>query len=722
MKFAALIPLTAAALNFVLALFVLTRGLQGSVNRIYMLWGSSLTVWNIGVFFLFTIDDPDAALFWARFVQFGVVFLPISLLHLCVHVAGLPVPRWLIRAMYAFQISLAVCDFTSLFVAGVRYTGYAYYAIGGPAFWVFVASYTVLTSGTLVMLYWKLKTLPPLHGARVRSLFWAVAILILFGTNDLLPILGFYQYPMTELPIYPLGSLAAIFFGVLVGYSVLQHELLDVHMALSRIAAHAIRLSFLLLIGLVLLTLMAMAMPPRFNFNPVSFSAALVALIMSAFIASIYFPRLFGSGLEMLERRITGDRFEYHDKIRSFIQSMQWYENADLLLKDVDDLLVKTVRVKAYQIILLDEHTHMFTLFRAHPEELMRELPELRTDSATFRFFNENKVEFLAFNIAYAPPGQRRLEEEARDELAEFGAEFCFPFQFEHEPFGLLMIGEKLSKDLYTSTDISLLESLAKNLSIMINQIRLKNQIMQAQEMELLGRMSRGMAHDLNNLLTPIWTLLQLASEGVSTQDLNEDLLPVALRNLKAVRSYIRESLFFSQNLRPDFQLGRLDVLIKQVVELVDDRRESKDIKVTVDTPGEVLVEMDEVLIQRLLGNLVSNAIDASPEGATIRIELVRLLKTELSRDWLRVRVIDNGEGIRPEDLERVTTPYFTTKNRGDGTRGFGLGLAISRRIVQLHNGNLNISSEWKKGTTVQVDIPSRQNAPAKPFMVESVQ
>jgi len=216
------------------------------------------------------------------------------------------------------------------------------------------------------------------------------------------------------------------------------------------------------------------------------------------------------------------------------------------------------------------------------------------------------------------------------------------------------------------------------------------------------------MAHDLNNLLTPVWTFLQLSNEGAKGDDLYEDLLPVALRNIKTMRAYIREALFFSENLRPDFQLGRLDMVISQAVDLVRAKTE-KSVDILVSTPGEVLVEMDEILIQRLVANIVSNAMDASPPGSTIHIELLRLVNTEKNREWVRVRVLDSGEGIRPEDLNRVFTPYFTTKNRGDQERGFGLGLAICRKIVHLHGGNLNIASQIKKGTTVQIDLPNRQ-------------
>jgi two-component system nitrogen regulation sensor histidine kinase GlnL len=71
---------------------------------------------------------------------------------------------------------------------------------------------------------------------------------------------------------------------------------------------------------------------------------------------------------------------------------------------------------------------------------------------------------------------------------------------------------------------------------------------------------------------------------------------------------------------------------------------------------------------------------------------------------------MDHGEGIPRENLERIFTPYFTTKNRDSRGRGFGLGLAICRKIATLHGGSLTIDSQVKKGTTVQLDLPTRQS------------
>ena len=92
----------------------------------------------------------------------------------------------------------------------------------------------------------------------------------------------------------------------------------------------------------------------------------------------------------------------------------------------------------------------------------------------------------------------------------------------------------------------------SSSLGLVLNQVRLRQQLQVVHEQDLLGRMSRGLAHDLNNLLTPVWTLLQLSMETGNTEPLDDELLPVALRNVSTMRAYIKEALFFSENLRPD--------------------------------------------------------------------------------------------------------------------------------------------------------------------------
>lgn len=709
MNFAELIPLTAAAINLLITIFVVSRGFRATVNRVYMLWGSAITVWNTGTFFMFRVTGAEEALFWARFLQCGVIVLPIALFHLCLLIAQIPRPRLIIGAYVAGALLLA-SNATTLFVADVRNAGYAYYSVGGPAFWVFTVLYSCLTAATIWMLAHHMQNLSPLHRRRVTSLLWANTTLIVCGTNDILPILGIYHYPWFGWPIFPVGSLAAIFYGLLVGYSTLQHQLLDVRVALGRAAAHFIRFLFLFVIGLVLEILLAVIAGPG-QVSPVAFFGSIAVFVVSTVAASMLFPRLIGGRMERLERRLLGDRFEYQDQARSFIESMSWYNDLNALLADLHDLFLRTFRLTSYQIIMRDENTRTFALLRSHPETDHRELPSVTAQSPISRYFEWHKAEYLALNTGYMRPGDSSLERQSREQLRQFQAELCFPLVSENEPFGLILVGSKTNEEPFTATDINLFVTLVKSMSLIVNQIRLKTQVLHAQELDLLGRMSRGMAHDLNNLLTPVWTLLELSNE-LGNGTLDEELLPVALRNVKTMRAYIREALFFSENLRPDLQRGRLDLVVLSAIQTARTSRK-KQIEVIADVPEEVLADIDEVLIQRLFANLVANAIDASPEGEFVEVHLERLPTVDVHREWLRIRIVDHGEGIPKENLSRILTPYFTTKNRGDENRGFGLGLAICRKIVTLHGGNLAISSQIRKGTSVQVDLPSRQPKPA---------
>ena len=109
--------------------------------------------------------------------------------------------------------------------------------------------------------------------------------------------------------------------------------------------------------------------------------------------------------------------------------------------------------------------------------------------------------------------------------------------------------------------------------------------------------------------------------------------------------------------------------------------------------------------------------MDASTDGDTVDVEIAWLMKTESTRDWVRIRVTDHGSGIKPEYLDRIFQGYFTTKRTGED-RGFGLGLAICRKIAALHGGNLVVSSEVGKGTIVNLDLPNRQQSPTASQMI----
>ena len=720
MNFAANAAITAAFINAALAAFVFYTNPRATINRVYAMWGGSVSIWNFAAFFKnFAYNAPDATP-WISIIQGAVIFLPLTLAHLGQLIIHHRTPKWI----YGFYVLHALLFLSLIFrpsyyMRGVhQVTGLSWWAQAGPLFNVYLASYVVLTLPLLFGLpvyAWRAK---PVRRAQLWLLWLSIVTLWLTGTNDMLPIVkkasgDTFLYPGTQIAFVPLGNFGAIFYGLAVAYSVLQHQLLDVYSAFSRATALVIRVAFVAAISLLLLLVGAAVMPR--TFDPRQIRVALAAVIFSTLIATLLFPKLLGRPMERIERVLMGDRFELPDKVRSFIEQMKWQLDLPSLLDELAKFLAGTFRLRGFSVVLLGETRREFSVVRSLPAQPPKVLPNLQNDGSIFSQPHEHRGRFIVLKdrpVDGEPDPQAKI----RNEIEGLDGRVVFPFQVDEQPLGFLLIGDKQNGSAVSSEEAFLLSEIAENISLVVNQISLKNQIARAQELDLIGRMSQGMAHDLNNLTTPISTLLQLLEEGAPQELLRTELVPVAKRNMQKMRAYIKESLFFTDKLRLDVNPLRLDMLLQNVVADAEiSKRKGKFMRYETELCGEVYATLDSVLLQRLLANLVANAIDASEDGSLIRVTLSQL-KTEKGREWVRIRVIDQGSGISPEVMGRIFEPYFSTKKTGDDERGFGLGLAICRKIANLHGGTLTLESTLGTGTTFSLELPCRpleQDAPS---------
>ena len=142
--------------------------------------------------------------------------------------------------------------------------------------------------------------------------------------------------------------------------------------------------------------------------------------------------------------------------------------------------------------------------------------------------------------------------------------------------------------------------------------------------------------------------------------------------------------------------------MFQRVREVTAARAAGRGIALSTEQGYQHPVTADGVLLQRMLANLVSNAIDASAAGPN-----VTLTASAARTGWLRLQVTDEGCGIPPGVIERIFDPYFTTKEFGEDVRGFGLGLTISQKIVHLHRGTIGAKSGPGRGTVITVEIPT---------------
>jgi two-component system cell cycle sensor histidine kinase/response regulator CckA len=245
---------------------------------------------------------------------------------------------------------------------------------------------------------------------------------------------------------------------------------------------------------------------------------------------------------------------------------------------------------------------------------------------------------------------------------------------------------------------------------------KIEQQLLRAQRMESIGTLAGGIAHDLNNILSPILMSIQML-QLKAQDDSSRQWLSMLQSNAERGADMVRQVLSFARGVEGERVAVQPKHLIKDVIGILKDTL-PKSISIKYDVPADLwVVSADATQIHQVLMNLCVNARDAMSHGGelTIRAENISLddnyarmhLEAKPGRHVL-VTVADTGGGMPPEVINRIFEPFFTTKEVGKGT---GLGLSTALTIVRSHGGFINVYSEPRRGTQFAVYLPAVEAA-----------
>lgn len=220
-----------------------------------------------------------------------------------------------------------------------------------------------------------------------------------------------------------------------------------------------------------------------------------------------------------------------------------------------------------------------------------------------------------------------------------------------------------------------------------------------SEKLVVVGRMAGAIAHEINNPLESLVNLLYLLRDSNTSEEPGKSLLEEADQQLFRVSSITRQTLTFY---RDKAALGDIDcrALLEDTVALFRAKLREKQINVAIHVEGSVRLQALAGEVRQILTNLVSNAIDAMKQRGTLSLRAEPV--TENEGDWVLIRVEDTGHGISEEIRKQLFQPFFSTK----GTLGTGLGLWVTRNIVERHRGKIDIASAQGR-TVVSVLLPA---------------
>ena len=363
-------------------------------------------------------------------------------------------------------------------------------------------------------------------------------------------------------------------------------------------------------------------------------------------------------------------------------------------LKDIDPSTPGEPRVVQFPIVQ-GEKVIGYLLFKLETEELEQQV-------------HRNYVIRLVWTLATM--------------LAGMVAALYLAFRFT-KPINLLVEGahQVAGGNLYVSLpvpDTDEMGRLAQTFNQMVERLRenrkLQERLNEAEKMSLLGRFAATVAHEVRNSLNFMnLSIDQVRAKSASGEERAVRELQRNLNNVKEeisrLNRLVNDFLSAGRQAPPELAPCNLRVTLEEAVALVGKQAEAQHVTMEVQLPDNLApMQCDAGQLKTCFLNILTNAVQAMPDGGEVRV--IGTIERNGGAPRLELCFADTGPGVPAQDRERIFAPYFSTK-----ATGFGLGLAITRKIVEDHGGRIYVAEHGKPGTSMVVELPLPEPAAARP-------
>ena len=268
----------------------------------------------------------------------------------------------------------------------------------------------------------------------------------------------------------------------------------------------------------------------------------------------------------------------------------------------------------------------------------------------------------------------------------------CFPANLTFSP--VITDNNKIDTGVILIQDTSLIKELQETSQQMEN-------------LSTLSTLTAGMAHEIRNPLSGIRGSAQLLLKDLESIEQRE-YIEIVIAEVDRINGLVKRMMDLTRPTLKDFKLTNIHQVLEEILSLEKETLERKKGKfIQVYDPSLPTIQANEDELKQVFLNLIKNAVEASPEGGQVRITTqfqtnytLRKTKDAIPANIV-VKVIDSGSGMTSTTMKNLFTPFFTTKKKGTG-----LGMVVSLKIVESHNGKIKVASEENIGTVVQVFLP----------------
>lgn len=708
-----------------LAYLSVTRGRKNRINRLFTVICVLGTFLYIDILVIFNCKSAETALFVSRLDHFFIIYFIPLYIHFFHAYLKIPGRIWLIRSAYLFAFVLMCFTPTPWLIADMQRHAFGYFGRGGPLYILVGIASACATAYVLTLIRGAiLQETRSILKNRLKYVFCGFGILgLLIGMNTL-PLLGYAVYPLGNFSFIPLSIFAVGLF---------RYDLLDMGILIRKSVIYSLLTVTLTLLYALIVTGINKTVTDRAS------GSAYFPFFFFVVVSLIFGP--VKTRIQILvDRYFFKGRYDYRQTIKQLSHTI----SAVLDLRQIAAVLVDTIS-GSMQV----SHCTIYLLADSDPPSYLRCGGSGSQPSPPDVISGKSPL-VIRLKQSLKPLQKDMLMQQSEDafslqisaELESIRAAVVFPLIFENILNGFLAIGDKKSGDLFAPEDTDLLETLANQSSLSIENARSYRKIedlnkhleekvaertrelqtaliekekamellVRSESLAAIGTLVAGTAHELNNPLASAMSLIQSTIEDLSGRhaDMPSDAvilgdLHFAGKELARAKAIVGSLLGLARQTQTYTEAIDLNAVVKDALQVLKNLYKNRNIEINEQYDEDLpLVTGNFAALGQVALNIIQNAIQATePSSGSI------FLKTRVDRNHHQVifSCEDTGPGIPDSIRQDIFKPFFTTKPAGKGT---GLGLYICHDIVERHGGTLTLEKSHGKGAQFVVKLPIR--------------
>jgi len=647
--------------------------------------------------------DLQGAFLWGRVGYAGVLFIPAAFFHFSIGFLKLKEYRKFLFFIYLASSIFTVLLFTSTYlIVNVSRFPWGYYPQAGLLHPVFLVFFVSVYNWCVAILFFAMirKKDSLFESIRLRYIFWAF----------LIPTLACIDYmPSYGIAIYPFGYFFIFFWLLLVAYAILRYRLMDIRLIFKKSMAYSLSAGLLTAFFAIIVITITDLLSSYVKVTSLKIS------IFAALVIAILFNPLRNRIQLLIDKLFYKKTYDYYETIGKITRELESMFELEGIYNLVGEVICSTLGLKSIYVLAADSTGERYVsvyhssgkeksikekLGHGRSIEVEGEKATLDSNSELIKYIEKTKGIVVKDELSSIGKEMDNLIiDTVTHDFKAFNGEAAVPISVDKKFVLVLILGGKLSGDMFTTEDINLLNTIANQTAIAIKNAGLYKGKVESERMASIGMMSATFAHEVRNPLTSLKTFAQLMPEKYNDQEFRDVFSKIVVGEIERIDGLIRDLLDFSTEKKSSRSNNfNLVSIVDETVEYVKGKLDFEKKNISIEKNyGNNVIDMsgDATNLKQAFINIITNGCQAMNGDGTLKVHI------NPNGEHVEVAITDTGEGIHPDDIAKIFDPFVTTKEMG-----IGLGLAISKRIVEDHKGSIKVKSQLSKGTTFTISLP----------------